>query len=54
MRVGDFEEWNRAHGDRVRAEILAGTYEPQPVRRVEIPKRGGGGVSWESRRGWIE
>ena len=42
MRVDDFEEWNRAHGDRVRAAILAGTYEPQPVRRVEIPKPGGG------------
>ena len=42
MRVGDFEEWIGEHGDRVRAEILAGTYEPQPVRRVEIPKPGGG------------
>ncbi len=42
MRVGDFEEWIGVHGDQVRAEILAGTYEPQPVRRVEIPKPGGG------------
>jgi RNA-directed DNA polymerase len=27
---------------RVRAQLLEGKYEPQPVRRVEIPKAGGG------------
>jgi RNA-directed DNA polymerase len=27
---------------RVKEELLAGTYQPQPVKRVEIPKPGGG------------
>ena len=27
---------------RLREELLAGRYQPQPVRRVEIPKSGGG------------
>ena len=27
---------------RLKEELLAGTYQPQPVRRPEIPKLGGG------------
>lgn len=30
------------HWDFLKAELLGGTYEPQPVRRVEIPKPDGG------------
>ena len=30
------------HWDTMKMELLAGTYQPQPVRRVEIPKPDGG------------
>jgi len=32
----------RTHWERIRAELLQGQYRPHPVRRVEIPKPGGG------------
>jgi len=34
----------KVHWPRIKAELLAGTYRPQPVRTVEIPKPGGKGV----------
>ncbi|MEQ9321139.1 MAG: reverse transcriptase domain-containing protein, partial [Polyangiaceae bacterium] len=42
MTVGDLPAWLREHWPRVRADLLAGTYRPAPVRRASIPKRGGG------------
>jgi RNA-directed DNA polymerase len=32
----------RRHGESIRKKLLAGTYVPSPVRRVEIPKPNGG------------
>lgn len=32
----------REHWPAIRSQLLGGTYEPKPVRRVEIPKPGGG------------
>jgi group II intron reverse transcriptase/maturase len=37
IRQHIFENW-----ESIKAQILTGTYEPQPVRRVEIPKPDGG------------
>lgn len=42
MTVKDLPDWLKAHWPRVREQLLAGTYQPAPVRRVAIPKRGGG------------
>jgi retron-type reverse transcriptase len=33
----------REHWPRLREELLAGTSQPQPVKRGESPKKGGGG-----------
>ncbi len=32
----------RQHWSRIGEQLLSGTYQPQPVKRVEIPKPGGG------------
>ena len=40
--VRELEEWLNAHVHELRRELLAGSYEPRPVRGVEIPKPGGG------------
>jgi RNA-directed DNA polymerase len=42
MRAAELEKHLEIHGEKIRAKLLAGTYVPTPVRRVEIPKPSGG------------
>jgi len=42
MRVEDLTGYLRENWLRIREELLAGTYQPSPVRRQQIPKSGGG------------
>jgi RNA-directed DNA polymerase len=42
MTVGELGAFLREHWPRIKEDLLAGRYRPQPVRRVEIPKPGGG------------
>jgi group II intron reverse transcriptase/maturase len=42
MRVEELPEYLRGNWERIRAELLAGSYRPTAVRRHEIPKSGGG------------
>jgi len=41
MTTDELRPWLKAHWPEVRARLCAGTYRPQPVRRVFIPKPGG-------------
>jgi RNA-directed DNA polymerase len=42
MTVEELRPYLKTHWLELRERLLAGTYEPQPVRRVEIPKPDGG------------
>lgn len=42
LTVGDLRAWIAEHKDVFIASLLNGTYQPQPVRGVQIPKPGGG------------
>jgi RNA-directed DNA polymerase len=42
MTVEELPSYLRQHWPGIRQALLEGTYEPAPVRRVEIPKDGGG------------
>jgi RNA-directed DNA polymerase len=42
MTVAELRPWLVEHRQELTASLLDGSYEPQPVRGVEIPKPGGG------------
>jgi len=42
MTVDELPDWLKEHWPRVRGELLAGAYQPQPVKQQLIPKPGGG------------
>jgi len=42
MTVEQLPDYLRTHWETIKAQLLEGTYRPSPVKRVEIPKPGGG------------
>jgi group II intron reverse transcriptase/maturase len=42
MKTEELLPYLREHWSRIREQLLAGTYRPSPVKRQEIPKKGGG------------
>ena len=42
MKTSELEGHLQKHWEKIRAKLLAGTYVPSPVRRVESPKPNGG------------
>ena len=48
LTIGASADYLREHWPTIRQQLLEGTYAPQPVKRVEIPKPGGG-MRWPRR-----
>src|SRR5450759_2970352 len=42
MKVDELLLYLRQHGENLKQSLLEGKYQPQPVRRAEIPKPDGG------------
>jgi RNA-directed DNA polymerase len=42
MRVAELRDYLKQHWPKLREQLLSGSYQPAAVRRVEIPKAGGG------------
>jgi RNA-directed DNA polymerase len=41
MTIDEITDYLKQHWPAIREQLLSGTYEPKPVRRVEIPKTDG-------------
>ena len=54
MTVHALPEYLKAQWPAIREQMLSGTYKPQPVKRVEIPKPDGGVRKLGIRRCWID
>jgi RNA-directed DNA polymerase len=50
MTVGGIKDYLKEHWPAIREQLLNGTYEPKPVKRVEIPNRTEGCESDLNRR----
>jgi len=44
MSVDELKPYLQTHWEHIKEQLLEGGYQPQPVRRVEIPKPGGKGM----------
>src|SRR5712671_2678026 len=44
MTIDEITDYLKQHWPAIQEQLLSGTYEPKPVRRVEIPKPDGAGV----------
>ncbi|MFC0393125.1 group II intron reverse transcriptase/maturase, partial [Paenibacillus mendelii] len=42
VTVAELQAYLKTHWDAAKVQLLAGMYRPAPVKRVEIPKPGGG------------
>ena len=42
MSISDFAKWYKTNGESLISQLLNGSYTPQGVRQVEIPKPNGG------------
>jgi hypothetical protein len=44
ISIEEFPEYAFRHWEGIKTALLEGTYQPAPVKRVEIPKHSGGGT----------
>lgn len=51
MTIDELLDWFAEHKEGLLAALLDGSYQPQLVRGVEIPKPGGGQQGWIARHG---